>query len=370
MQTDTETLRRIFSDDLMAVMIRLALVAFVVVMCARIFAPFATVVFWALILAVSLYPLQRGLAARFGGRQGRAATVIVLFGLLLIGLPTVILGSSFAGYVHDTYQAFKNNTVVVPQPDPDVAHWPLVGEELYEAWEAAATDLPAFLETLQPQLTNFTRWMLSLAASTVGSVFLFLGSLIVSGIILAYGESGSRAMLRIFSRLAGPTRGAKLHKLSTATVRSVATGVIGVAFIQALLMGIGFLLADVYAAGMLAMIVLLLGIMQLPVILVSLPVILYLWFGTDASTLSNTVFTVYLLLAGVSDGVLKPILLGRGVDVPMPVILIGALGGMVSAGILGLFVGAALLAAGYQIFMEWVDDAAPDTPEGSTAVSQ
>jgi predicted PurR-regulated permease PerM len=205
--------------------------------------------------------------------------------------------------------------------------------------------------------------MLATAASTAGSVLLFLGALIVSGIILAYGESGSQAMLRIFSRLAGPARGAKLHALSTATVRSVATGVIGVAFIQALLLGIGFLLAGVGAAGILALVVLLLGIMQLPVILVSLPVVAYLWLGTDASTLSNTLFTVYLLLAGVSDNVLKPMLLGRGVDVPMPVILLGALGGMVSDGILGLFVGAALLAAGYQLFMEWVNEPGV-TPSG------
>jgi predicted PurR-regulated permease PerM len=283
--------------------------------------------------------------------------------LLLIGVPTVILGSSFAGHIHETYLAFKNNTVVVPQPDPGVAQWPLVGDELYTAWQAAATDLPAYLETLQPQLANFTRWMLATAASTAGSVLLFLGALIVSGIILAYGESGSQAMLRIFSRLAGPARGAKLHALSTATVRSVATGVIGVAFIQALLLGIGFLLAGVGAAGILALVVLLLGIMQLPVILVSLPVVAYLWLGTDASTLSNTLFTVYLLLAGVSDNVLKPMLLGRGVDVPMPVILLGALGGMVSDGILGLFVGAALLAAGYQLFMEWVNEPGV-TPSG------
>ena len=98
-----------------------------------------------------------------------------------------------------------------------------------------------------------------------------------------------------------------------------------------------------------------LGILQLPALLVSLPVIAYLWTAGDASTTSNVVFTIYLLVAGFADNVLKPLLLGRGVDAPMPIILIGALGGMVTGGLIGLFVGAVVLAVGYRIFMEWVD---------------
>jgi len=138
-------------------------------------------------------------------------------------------------------------------------------------------------------------------------------------------------------------------------VRSVSSGVIGVAFIQSLLLGVGFLMAGIPAAGVLAFLVLLIGIVQLPAMLISLPAIAYLWWSGDASTTSNVVYTAYLLVAGMADNVLKPILLGRGVDAPMPVILLGALGGMVSSGIIGLFVGAVALAVGYQIFMEWVD---------------
>ncbi|MFM1891999.1 MAG: hypothetical protein RLZ44_1076, partial [Pseudomonadota bacterium] len=296
MQADIATLRKFLSEDLMAVMIRVGLIAFVVLMCLRIFAPFAPVMLWALVLAVALYPVQRRLASRLGGRQGRAATILVVVGLLLIGVPTVMLGTSFATHVHDTYAALKNNAVTVPQPAPGVADWPIVGERLHRVWQAAATDLPAFLETLQPQLANFAKWLLSMAASTAGAVLLFLGSLIIAGVMLAYGESGSQAMRGIFSSLAGATRGPDLQRLSTATVRSVATGVVGVAFIQALLLGIGFLLAGVPAAGVLALVVLLMGIMQLPATLVSLPVIAYLWLGTDASTLSNILFTVYLVV--------------------------------------------------------------------------
>jgi predicted PurR-regulated permease PerM len=166
---------------------------------------------------------------------------------------------------------------------------------------------------------------------------------------------------RIISRFTGPTKGPRLHSLSTATIRSVAVGVIGVAFIQALLLGIGFIMAGIPAAGVLAVIAMLLGILQLPAVILSLPAIAYLWWSGDASTMSNIVFTVYLLIAGLADNVLKPLLLGRGVDAPMAVVLLGALGGMVTGGIIGLFLGAVLLAVGYQIFMDWVGEAVDST---------
>ena len=110
---------------------------------------------------------------------------------------------------------------------------------------------------------------------------------------------------------------------------------------------------------------LVLGIVQLPPTLVAVPVIIYLWMGGDASTASNIFFTIYLMLAGMSDNILKPMLLGRGVDVPMPIVLFGALGGMVSAGIIGLFIGAILLSVGYQLFIEWVAEASQNGEEDS-----
>jgi predicted PurR-regulated permease PerM len=319
------------------------------------------------ILAVALYPLHVRLAKRLSGRQGRTAAVLVLVGLLVIGLPTVMLGTSFAGHLHDLYTDFQNNTLAVPQPNPAVADWPLVGKQIHEVWSAAADNLPGFVEEMRPQLSGLSKDLLSVAASTAGGVLQFLASLIIAGIMMAYGTSGSQAMCNIFTRLSGPTRGPQLHALSIATVRSVATGVIGVAFIQALLLGVGFMLAGIPAAGVLALIVLVIGIAQLPALLISLPAIAYMWWAGDASTTIHIVLTLYLLIAGAADNVLKPLLLGRGVEVPMPVILLGALGGMVSGGMIGLFVGAVVLAVGYQIFMEWV---AEGERSGSSAAAE
>ncbi len=175
--------------------------------------------------------------------------------------------------------------------------------------------------------------------------------------MMAFGKSGSDTLLRIISRVAGPDNGPQLHALSAGTVRSVAVGVLGVAFIQAVLFGIGFILAKIPAAGVLALIVMFIGIIQLPAAIISIPVIIYLWVGGDASITTNIIFTVYFGIAGMADNFLKPLLLGRGVDAPMPVILIGALGGMIAGGIVGMFIGAILLAVGYQIFMAWVNKA-------------
>jgi predicted PurR-regulated permease PerM len=197
---------------------------------------------------------------------------------------------------------------------------------------------------------------------------MFSVALIIAGIMMAYGQPGTGASRNIYHKFTNdPESGERLFNLSVATIRSVAVGVVGVAFIQALLLGVGFYFAGIPAAGLLAIVVLIIGILQLPALVITLPVIGYLWWAGD-STISNILFTIYLLIAGAADGFLKPMLLGRGVEAPMPIILIGALGGMASFGLLGLFIGAVLLALAYIIFMEWVDQSKylEEQPEAET----
>ena len=369
MELDKDQIRKVFAKDLTEVFITIGIVAALVYMSVRIFAPFMGLVLWGLILAVTLYPLHQRLAGRIGGRQGRAATLLVLAGLLLIGIPTAMLGSSFASRVQDVNQALQNETIQIPAPAKSVAEWPLVGEKAYKVWSQASTNLPALVRKAQPQLKEFSKKMLEIVASTAGGVFMFLGSLIIAGIMMAYGKSGAQAMSRIICRVAGKEKGPGFYSLSTATIRSVAMGVVGVAFIQALLLGVGFMAAGIPGAGVLAILVLIIGILQLPALLISLPAIGYLWWAGGDSTMMSIVFTVYLLVAGAADNVLKPLLLGRGVDAPMPIILLGALGGMVSAGLIGLFGGAVILALGYVIFMAWVAEG-DDEPCEPTATGE
>jgi len=341
------------SRRLLDVFIRAGLIFAMVVLCYRIFAPFISLMAWAVILAITLYPAQQKLTRTLGGRQGWAATLLVLGGILLIVVPTAVLMVSLANSVHDLVNSVLDNTFQIPEPSPGVADWPVIGKKVHGVWSQAYADLPAALQYVQPRVRDLAKGALGLAAGVAGAGLLFLLSFIIAGILMAFGQSGSASTRSIFSRVMGP-RGEEFARLSTATVRAVAQGVLGVAFIQAIVIGLVLVVAGVPFAGVLALVVLVLGIVQVPAALVSLLVIGYIWTSGTYSTTAAVVYTVLLLLAGMLDNVLKPLMLGRGVDAPMPVILLGALGGMASSGILGMFVGATLLALGYQIFMWWV----------------
>jgi predicted PurR-regulated permease PerM len=182
----------------------------------------------------------------------------------------------------------------------------------------------------------------------------FLAAFVVAGILMAYGEMGASGSRAIFERVIGRGRGEPFARLSTSTIRAVAQGVVGIAFVQAILVGLALLVAGVPWAGVLAAITLVLSIAQVPALIVILPAIAYIWTSGNYGSGAAIAYTVILLLSGLADNVLKPLMLGRGVDAPMPVILLGALGGMATGGILGMFVGATLLALGYQIFTSWV----------------
>ena len=342
------------APGLLEVLIRAGLIFALAVLCFQVFSPFLPLMAWALILAVTLYPLQEFVAAKMGGKQGLAATVLAILGIALVVVPTAILMSSLGDSVHRLVNDVQSNELVIPAPPESVAGWPVIGEKVHAIWSQAHDDLPALVKSMQPKIGDLAKSALAFVASIGGGLLLFIAAFIIAGIFMAFGQSGSRASVAIFERFAGTARGPELAKLSTATIRAVAQGVIGVAFIQAIIVGLFLLIAGVPWAGVLAMIVLVLGIAQVPALIVTLPAIGYIWWRGDYGTVEAIVYTLLIFVAGMTDNILKPLMLGRGVDAPMPVILIGALGGMATAGILGMFVGATLLALGYQLFMGWV----------------
>lgn len=369
MNVDQSTLRKLLRQDLMETLIRIALIAFLVYFCVRVFTPFASLMITGLILAIALYPLFVRIVRWFGGKRGLAATAMVLTSLLLLGIPLVLLGNSLAGQVTDLYHSVENHTLAIKPPNPKIAELPLVGDKIYNTWNDAAANLPAYVVKHKEVIKDYARKALGIVAGGAVAVLAFLAALAVAGIMMVYEESGRRGFERILVRLTDPERGPNLLNLAVATVRSVAVGVVGVAFIQAILLGVGFLLAGIPGAGVLALLTMFLGILQLPALLISLPAVGYLWAAGEGSTTMKIIFSIYLVIAGMADNVLKPLLLGRGVDVPMLVVLIGAIGGMVTGGITGLFVGAVVLALSYKIFMEWVDtpDAVAPLPPAPSA---
>ena len=184
----------------------------------------------------------------------------------------------------------------------------------------------------------------------------FLISLIIAAVLLANAESCKRTTHAIFRRLAGE-QGEEFANISAATIRSVVQGVLGVAIIQSVLAGIGLIAVDVPGAGIWALMVLFLAVLQLPPLLVLGPIIFYVF--TTSATTPAVIFMIWSIVVSVSDSFLKPLFLGRGMDVPMLVILLGAIGGMMMSGLIGLFVGSVVLSLGYKVFQAWLMDDMP-----------
>lgn len=365
-------LERRLARRLLDVLIRAALLVAMALLCYRVLAPFLPLAIWALIFAVTLYPLHRRITAQIGGRPGVAATLLVLLGIAAFVVPITLLMSSLGDSLRTLIQAVQQNTLQIPAPPETVAAWPVIGGKLHGVWSKAHDDLPALVQSMQPKIGDLARKALGFVASIGGGLLVFLGALVLAGIFLAFGEQGARGCLAVFERLAGEAHGKSLARLSTATIRAVAQGVVGVALIQAVLVGLALLVAGVPWAGALAAIVLVLGIAQVPAVIVTLPAIAWIWSRGDGGTAKSLIYTVLLVVSGMADNVLKPLMLGRGVAVPMPVILIGALGGVATDGIIGIFVGATLLALAWQVSTGWVDED-PDgvqTPEKNGTVKR
>ncbi|MCT4706669.1 AI-2E family transporter [Enterobacteriaceae bacterium H11S18] len=341
-----------FLDMFIKFGLMLALASF----CFTVFSPFLNVILWGLILAVTLYPLHQYFAKRLGGKQGLASTVLVLLGLLIIVVPTIIMITSLGESTSALVEHVTHSQLVIPPPGEHIGTIPVIGGKLYEFWLKASTDLPGLISVHHTQVAKAARLLLAVVASMGGSLLGFVVSLIAAGVMMAMGAAGANSATRIAMRITDEKKGPALTKLCTGTIRAVAQGVIGVALLQSLLTGIIMILAGIPAAGIFFIGALILGIAQVPLLLVTLPAIIIMWMTGDHGTAMNIVYTVLLVVAGMVDNVLKPMMLGRGVDAPMPVVLIGALGGMAADGILGMFIGATLLSIGYLIFMAWVNE--------------
>jgi predicted PurR-regulated permease PerM len=223
---DADIERRL-ARRLLDVLIRATLLLAMALLCYRVLAPFLPLAIWALIFAVTLYPLHLRIAAHLGGRSGLAATLLVLLGIAVLIVPIVILMSSLGDSIRTLIQAVQQNTLQIPPPPETVAAWPIIGGKLHAAWSQAHDDLPALVQSMQPKVGDLARTALGFVASIGGALLAFLAALVLAGIFMAFGEYGARGCLSLFERLAGEPRGARLARLSTATVRAVAQGVVG-----------------------------------------------------------------------------------------------------------------------------------------------
>ncbi len=344
--------------------IRLGLIFLILAWCLQILTPFIGLIAWGGIIAIAIYNPFLKLVEKLGGRKKLAVTLIVVISIAAVLVPVISLSSSMIESATHIGDQIETGDISIPPPSESVREWPMVGEKTYAFWTQASVDLSALLHKYPDQLATVGKKSISAAKGVGAGVFQFIFSMLIAAAFLASAESVGASMRRLATRLAGES-GESLLNLSTATIRSVAVGVIGIAFIQAVLGGLGMMFAGVPAAGLLAIIILVLAIAQLPPILVLLPVIFYV-FSVESTTVA-VIFMVWSILVSMSDAVLKPIFLGRGVDAPMLIILLGAIGGMITSGIVGLFIGAVVLALGYKLFQVWLDWGKPtdETTEDS-----
>ncbi|MGB8331256.1 MAG: AI-2E family transporter [Polyangiales bacterium] len=340
------------------VAIHLAVIAFIVLGAFWMFSPFVMVVLWAIVLAVTFYPLYGAIRNVVGGRRKLAGTFFIVLSLAVVLVPVGLLTSSLVDAVVVARQQAEAGTLVIPAPTDEVKDWPVIGERVYEIWQNASVDLQNTAQKFQPQIRSLARKIMSGAGDLAGALGQTVLAIIIAGVLMINADASARAARSIATKLGGD-RGPPMLDLSVATIRSVVKGVVLVALIQALLAAAGLAMARVPFVGLWALLVMMLAVVQLPPILILGPIIPWV-FAHNESIWVSVLFTVWSVVVSASDPFFKMLLLGRGLAVPMLIVLAGAIGGMIRAGMIGFFVGPVLLAIFYQLFTAWLRQDGPD----------
>ncbi|HEY3498997.1 MAG TPA: AI-2E family transporter [Polyangiaceae bacterium] len=351
--------------------IRVVLLGAWIVWCLQIVLPFVVPILWGAIIATAVSPLVERLFPR---RRLLGAIAFGALGFALIIVPSWLFLGSITEFATRIGEQWASGRLKLPPPRPVVAEWPLIGKRLFAFWTDAVNAPASVVEAHLPQIREAGRWLMkSLGSLTVG-VLESLFAVVLAAAFLAKTDETERALLPVAERIA-PSHGQGLLDLARETIRSVAKGVLGIALLQAVLAWIGMWVAGVPAPGAWALLVLIVAVAQLPSLLILGPVTVYVF--TASGTTTGIVFLVWSVFVGLIDNVLKPLVLGRGSRVPTLVIVIGAIGGMIASGIIGLFVGAVVLAVGYELFTAWVRDQhatnpslLPDPPPAEATASR
>ncbi len=332
--------------------IRLAVIAAIVLASYRIFSPFLLAVAWAIVLAITLHPIYEKVRRMLGGKAKLAGAFFIVICLAVVIVPTWLLTESLLDATVPVVKNAQAGTLVIPAPTDKVKEWPLIGERVYAAWQGATVDLEGTAKRLQPQLRKLGEMVISGVSGLGRALVQTIFAIIIAGILMMTSGGSARTSRSVAHRLGGD-EGPPMVDLTVSTIRSVVKGVVLVALIQGLLAAIGLVIAGVPGAGLWALLTMMLAVMQLPPLLVLVPIVIWVFANNDSTAIA-VFFTIWSVVVSASDGFLKPLLLGRGVKVPMVVILVGAIGGLLRAGVIGLFVGPVILAIFYQLFAAWM----------------
>ena len=333
----------------------LFLIAVLVLACVQVAAPFLRAFTWAMILAISTWPLFLRLRRRLGGRKKLAATVMTIALALAFVVPVVLLVVSLKDSIQSVATLTTDLTEwKLPDPPPWVTGLPVVGRRADKLWRSAQADMGATLETLRPHIRTAALWLLAQGAKLGLALVDFLLAVFFAALLYVTGESMAGLVGRFAARIGGE-RSLGLIQVSVQTIRGVASGVIGTALVQAVLGAISFAIAGVPGVALLGLLSFILSMLQVGTLPVS--ILAALWLAYQ----HHRAWAIFVVVAGILinilDNFLKPYLIGRqGAGLPAMLIFIGVLGGLAAWGFIGVFLGSTLLAIAYTLLRSWLDE--------------
>jgi len=342
--------------DLPRTMLAILFIGGLIAASFQVIQPFLAATVWAATLVVATWPLLRGLEAALGGRRGWAVALMTLVLLVLVILPVSLAVAALVRHA-DVIATLPEAAADfrLPPPPAWIADLPLVGAPISEEWRRLSASSTGELAAIaRPYAKTIAEWLIGATGSLGGLILHLFLTIGVAAILYANGEAAARWCRRFGDRLAGP-RGEEAAILAGQAIKSVALGVVVTALAQSLLTGIALKIAGVPQAGLLTAVTLLLCIAQLGPGLIIIPAIIWLfWSG---ATVPGIILVVLGVPAVLMDNVLRPILIRRGADLPLLLILVGVIGGLVVYGLLGLFVGPVILGVAYTLLQHWMAEA-------------
>jgi len=315
--------------------------------------PFLLPLVWATMIAVATWPLLLGVEKRL--RQSRKLAVLVMtLGLLLVMiLPLTLAVKTILQNVDAMKDWIRGISAEGLPPLPEwIGNLPMFGTRVSEAWAKAAAGGPGGISAeLSPYLQKFLTWFVNNAGGFGLIIVEFLLALVLTAILYAKGETAAMGVRSFFRRLAGE-RGDEMVILAGKAIRAVAMGIVVTALIQSALAGIGLWAAGIPGPALLTAVMFLFAIAQIGVVPVL--AVAVAWLFWQGATLWAIALLVWTVIVGSLDNVIRPILIRKGADLPLLLILAGVIGGLVAFGIIGLFVGPVMLAVSYTLLKQWV----------------
>ena len=345
-----------FFKELPRTVLAVLFIAIMIIASVWIMQPFLPALIWSTLVVVSTWPLMLIMQKRLWGKRSLAVVFMTIALLVVVILPLALAVLTIIDHADDvTEKITAMSRTGLPGPPVWVERVPLVGSRVANEWRTIASlDAPELQARIAPYVKDAARWILSKAGGFAAFFVHLILTLIISALLYAKGEAAVGGLRAFARRLAG-IRGDQSITLAGQAIRAVALGVVVTALAQALLGGIGLMLAGVPLAAFLTAVMFVLAVAQIgagPVLLIA---VIWLYWNGETSTTTATIFLIWAIFVGAIDNVLRPLLIRSGADLPLVLIFAGVVGGLLTLGIVGLFVGPVVLAIVYTELAAWVN---------------